>query len=303
MANGIQGTPVELRMVGVTNTVSDVVRSNISATLERSYTSFNHMLDSVKGGPVSIVGAGYSIKTTYQDLVGDVMACNSAHDFLLSKGIVPKYAMIWDANPIMGKIIKEPHPDVTYLLASRCHPSVFEKFKNSKVIVWHALGDDGLIEEMLMASDKKEPLIAGGSSAATRGLYVAGAIGYKEIHLFGVSDPGDGVNTHALGSIAPNPQGFIDIRVCGKWFKVQPWMAMQAGDFKALAPIMTSHGIKLIVHGEGLLPYTATFLGIETPDITVTLYEKIRREMHALILLYLEFRKTPNYIGGFNHAG
>jgi hypothetical protein len=206
--------------------------------------------------------------------------------------------MLWDANPIMVDVIKKPHPDVQYLVASRCHPGVFDKLKGYNVLVWHALGGED-VEKYLIERKLHEPMLAGGSSGATRALFLAGAMGYTtEMHLFGVCDAGDGKTTHVMGSLAK--QNFIDIRVCGKWWKLAPWMAMQAADFKVLSPILKSLGIKLFVHGKGFLPYTATFLGVETPDIKVSLYEKMRRELHALILLYLEFRNTPNYIGGFN---
>ena len=75
---------------------------------------------------------------------------------------------------------------------------------------------------------------------------------------------------------------------------------MQAGDAKVLLPHLKNMGIRIVVHGKGFLPYLATFLGIETPDIKVRWYEKLRRELHALALLYLELRNSPNYIGGFN---
>lgn len=290
-------TPVPLVMQSFVNTASETISGNLEETFARGYTPFKPS-DVKLETPVSLVGAGSSLSKTYKDIVGDVIACNSAHDFLISKEIIPKYAMLWDANPIMGEMIKTPHKDVTYLVASRCHPSVFKSLEGFNILVWHALGGED-IEKMLISKNIMEPMIAGGSSGVTRALFLAGALGYsKEMHLFGVCDDGDGVTTHVSGSLTK--QTFIDIRVCGKWWKLAPWMAMQAADFKKLAPIMKANGVKLFVHGKGFLPYTATFLGVETPDIHVSLYEKLRREIHALILLYLEFRNTPNYIGGFN---
>ncbi len=287
-----------LVMKGVNNTSDDIISGNLVATFSRAYEPMPYSEKS-NGKPVSVVGAGFSLSWTYKDIVGDVIACNSAHDFLISKGIVPKYAMIWDANPIMKDILKTPHKDVTYLIASRCHPSVFEKLKDFKVLVWHALGSDG-IEAHLSRLGKMEPMIAGGSSSVMRAIYVAAALGYtKEMHIFGVCDENDGKNTHVIGSLIN--QNFMKIRICGRWFNTTSWIAMQAGDAKAIFPILQKIGVKLSVHGRGLLPYCATFMeGVQTPDIHVSLYEKLRRELHALILLYLEFRGTPNYIGGFN---
>ena len=286
-----------LSLIGVNNTSDDIIGGNLAATFSRAYVPIPYSAVS-NGKPVSIVGAGYSLSWSYKDIVGDIIACNSAHDFLISKGVIPKYAMIWDANPIMKNILKAPHKDVTYLIASRCHPSVFEMLKDYKVFVWHAMGSDP-VEEHLIRLNRQEPMIAGGSSSVMRALYVAAALGYTtEMHLFGVCDDNDGKKTHVIGSLIE--QKFMRLRVCGKWFNTTSWIAMQAGDAKVLLPHLKNMGIRIVVHGKGFLPYLATFLGIETPDIKVRWYEKLRRELHALALLYLELRNSPNYIGGFN---
>lgn len=293
------GTPIPLVMLPQLNTAEDVTASSLEATFKRGYKPFVPV-NEPNGKPVSIVGAGSSLAWTYKDIVGDVIACNSAHDFLIGKGIIPKYTMIWDANPIMSKVIKQPHKDVKYLIASRCHPSVFEKFKDYDVTVWHALGGEN-IEAILVQKQINEPMIAGGSAAVTRAMFLAGSMGYTtEMHLFGVCDAGDGKTTHIMGSVIQ--QTFIDIRVCGKWWKIAPWMALQVADFKQLAPILMANGIRLVVHGSGFLPYTATFLNCETPDIKISLYERLRRMTHTLILLFLELKNPPQLLGG-SHAG
>jgi hypothetical protein len=228
-----------------------------------------------------------------------VIACNSAHDFLISKGIIPKYTLLWDAHPVMAKIIEQPHPDVTYLIASRCHPTVFERFKDCKVKVWHALGGDD-IEQQLNKAGKYEPMVAGGSSSVTRATHVAGMMGYtKEMHLFGVDSCYSEGKTHVSGTVVS--QNKIDLRVCGKWFVVAPWMAMQAGDVKILFPLLKGMGIRIVVHGTGLIPYVATFMDVETPDLKISQFERhIKRPIHALLALYDSLRSTPHYMEASN---
>src|SRR5207302_1799939 len=114
---------------------------------------------------------------------------NSAIWFLLDQGVVPKYQMIWDGFEVCEKFAV-PHPDVTYLIASRCHPKVFEKLKHCRVVVWHAGGDHDILD-ILSRADVQEkmggvqPLINGGSAGVTRGLFVAEALGYNDMHIFG----------------------------------------------------------------------------------------------------------------------
>lgn len=289
-------TPVPLVMYGVNNTTDDIVAGNLEATFERGYKAL--VPAKTYQGPVSIVGSGPSIAWTYTRLIGDVIACNSAHDFLIEKGVIPKYAMVWDANPVMDKIIKRPHKDVKYLIASRCHPSVFAALEGYDVTVWHALGGDAKLQELLVKHKRMEPMIAGGSTSVTRATHVAGALGYtREMHLFGIDSCYSEGKTHVNDSIVAQQK--MNIRVCGKWFTVAPWMAMQAGDFKVLAPMLKAGGVRIVVHGTGLVPYVATFLGCETPDIKVSFWERVRREAHALLLLFLELR-SPQLLGGLN---
>lgn len=297
MSNPPKGQVKPLVVVGMTNTTEDVITANLNATFERGYKPFVEVKD--YKGPVSIVGAGPSLSWTYKDIVGDVLACNSAHDFLIGKGIVPKYAMLWDAHPVIDRIITKPHKDVTYLIASRCHPSVFEKLNGFNIIVWHAMGGD-CVEQLLIERNRMEPIIAGGSSSVTRATHVAGALGYtKEMHLFGVDSCYENNESHINGSVVTLEK--MNLRVCGKWFVVAPWMALQAGDFKILAPILKGNRVRLVVHGTGLIPYVSTFMDIETPDIRLSWYEtRIRRPIHSVLALFDLLRTSPQLLGGSN---
>ena len=290
--------PVPVAFRGVTNTSTDDLRSHLVETFERGYEKgFGSLMNSVEGGVVSIVGSGPSLRWTYKDLVGDIWACNSAHDFLIEHGIIPKYMIVWDAHPIIAKFLSKPHKDVHYLVASRCAPGVFEALKGHNVTVWHAMGDEEL-ESILTKYNRMEPMIGGGAAAVTRSMYVAGAMGYRKMHLFGVDGCYEEESTHVSGSVID--QGKINLRVCGKWFVVAPWMAMQAGDVKTLFPQMQELGIRFVVHGTGLIPYIATFMDVETPDIKVSLYEKLRRKVHAAMLLFTEVKNSPQLLGGSN---
>jgi uncharacterized Rossmann fold enzyme len=275
------------------NTEESVRNDNIRATFERGYVRFNELMDTAKGKTVSIVGAGPSLSRTYKDIVGDVIACNSAHDFLIGKGIVPKYALYWDANPIIAKMALKPHPDVTYLVASRCHPDLFKALAGHRVVVFHALGGEP-VEQFLAAHNRMEPMVGGGSAGVTRGTHLAGAIGYKDMHLFGVDSSYEEGSTHVGGSVIDQKK--MRLRVCGKWFVVAPWMALQVVDFKMLAPSLKTMGVSLTVHGTGMFPYTASFMeGVATPDIKIGPLEWLKRLVSGWIVFYLAIRGGNAY--------
>ena len=123
------------------NTVEDIDR-NIEHALQRNDTPFPALVGT-RSGAVSVVGSGPSLKKNWhklRDFDGDIVACNAACQFLLEKGIVPQYMFCFDADPLMLEFIT-PHPDITYLIGSRCPPKAFEMLDGCKIVRWHAGGE------------------------------------------------------------------------------------------------------------------------------------------------------------------
>lgn len=236
------------------------VRTNIRATLSQPYDSFYRFLQPAHSGSISIVGSGPSIHDKWQEMTGDVFACNAAVKFLLGKGIVPKYAMYWDAHPLTSKVVTA-HKDITYFVASRCPRSVFEQLKDCKVVVWHAGGDECL-EPLLNEFNHPEPIINGGSAAVVRAMFMVYAMGYRDMHLFGCDSSHAGETTHFEKSVAEEEE--IQVFCDHEWFRTTPWGAMQAEDFKLIGPALRGAGSNIVVHASGLLPHVAKSLGFLT---------------------------------------
>jgi len=229
------------------------MHTNVESTLARGYMRFTEFMDS-QAGECSIVGAGPSIADTYQDLRGDVIACNSAIGFLLSRGVVPKYAMLWDAHPLV-ETFAVPHPDIVYFVAARCHESVFERLKDCKVVVWYPGGDHD-IADFLVEKNIMEPMVNGGSAAVTRSLYLAYALGYRTFHLHGADSSYRGEQTHVNGSVVPEKR--LEV-VCNKrWFTTTPEWAAQVEEFKCIRIGFKHLGGTIRVYGDGLLPWVAS---------------------------------------------
>ncbi len=190
---------------------------------------------------------------------GDICAINSAIGFLLDHGVVPRWAMLWDAAEIVAQFAV-PHPDVTYLVASRCHAAVFERLKGCKVVVWHAGGDHDIMEVMrrpdvVAKQPREEPLVNGGSAGITRGIFLMVALGYKHIDLHGADSSYSGNATHVRGSLVPEKDLMISIgNEPPMWFRTTPeWMA-QVEEYKAIFGMMIANGITMEAHGTGMLP-------------------------------------------------
>ncbi len=241
---------------------SDNLERNIDRTLSMPRVRFNEFVAS-QDGPVSICGSGPSFSRTYKHVEGDVIACNGAHDFLIERGIVPRFCLLMDASPVMEAFIT-PHPDVVYMVASRCHESLFKRLEGCKVVVWHCNGDE-CIERKLIEKKIMEPTVNGGSAAVGRAIFMAFAMGYRDIHIHGAdSSYEDGM--HHVGKTLV-PEQAIEIWA-GRWFTSTAWMAGQVEDFRDSALTLRDLGARFVVHGNGLLPEMAAALGLEVRNNT-----------------------------------
>lgn len=203
---------------------------------------------------VSICGAGPSLAGTYKEIVGDVLACNSAIGWLHDRGVRVHSGMMFDAEPEMVAFARRIE-GCKYYLASRCAPEVFEALKGMDIVVWHALGDEGLIDLLQtieLPVHKQGPCVYGGSAAVTRSIYLARALGYTDIHIFGADSSLTDGETHVAGSIAN--EDVFEIFALGKRYMTTAWMVAQAKEFQVLCKPVENTGCKITVHGEGLLP-------------------------------------------------
>lgn len=227
---------------------------NLDATLARGYVPFMTVYDKYRGA-ASLVGSGPSLHDTYKELKGDICAINQSIGWLLNKGIVPKWAMIWDADEVCEKFAV-PHPEVTYLIASRVHPKVFERLKDCKVVVWHAAGDHK-IEEYLDEKGIMEPMVVGGSAGITRGVYLLDALGYRDLHIFGADSSYHEDKTHVVKSLVPEKDILISVgNNPPHWFRTTPEWCAQVNEWRVIYTMFThmDHS-KLTVYGDGMLPY------------------------------------------------
>lgn len=244
----------------------ETVARNISRTLDSAYEPITRYLCEQNKGACSIVGSGPSLLRTWehiQDIGGVVIACNAAHDFLIGRGLIPDFAMFWDADPVIASMFK-PRKDVTYLVASRAHEEVFKKLRGHDVVVWHAAAYEEPIADMLSERGIDEPLVHGGSAAVTRSMYLAVAMGYHDVHTFGMDGSFHGEHTHVRKSAVEEKP--LRVWCDGVWYDSSPWLCGQAEDFKLIAPILKSAGVGITVHGSGLIPHIARNMGF--PVIT-----------------------------------
>lgn len=260
-------SPLELHMTSCAT--QEEMNGNVRATLARGHTPITPYLGAYSG-TLSICGSGPSLRETCRDLKGDVLAINSAIGFLLDQGVVPKFGMIWDAHPVCESFAI-PHEEITYLLGARCHPSVFGRLRNCTSIEWHAGGDHN-IAQFLADEGIMEPMINGGSAGVTRAMYLACALGYTDLHLYGAdSSLADDGKTHVTQSALGEKvfRIWITYQKAGVPFLTTPEMCAQVEEFMKITPHFEEFGLSVEVHGAGMLRHVYDLMQRKKVDDTM----------------------------------
>ncbi len=269
------GTADDLLMV--CNTEVEKIKSNIRAACKKDVLWIAQLPQHF--GHAVIVGGAPSLKNHIEQiremaLAGHaIFATNNTVKFLLENGITPRYQVIVDARESNSAFIQEDGPGESVLLASQCHPSVFDAAQERhNVKLWHCLTPeiDGAIEN---PDGKQECIIACGSTVGLSSMGLAFTLGYRVLHLFGMdSCYSDGVH-HAYAQPANDSEIVLEARCYGRTFKASAWMLHQANQFQELAGILMAEDCTIVVHGTGLIPWIAlnsqkqTEVKPELPDI------------------------------------
>ena len=201
---------------------------------------------------VSLCGSAPSLMQNLHRLRGDVMACNAAIPAMHKAGVALHYAMIWDATPEMVRYCIDI-PGCEWMIASRCHPSVIDKLLalGQRVTLWHT----GTTEDaMKVVYGPGRLWVLGGPTIATRGPFLLGAMGYRNLHLFG-ADSSFADETHVGGSLRKEEE--VACSYEGRIYRTTYWMMNQAETWvKFVLPQLAGEPEPMMftVHGEGLLP-------------------------------------------------
>lgn len=249
-----------------TKTIISQIQENNSLGL----TNVSDMEEFRERAPIAIVGGGPSLKNTINELreYKNVMACGSVHDYIITEGVNPKWCVVCDPDSLVLNYMKLLSDDTKYLLASQCHPSVFEAFKKYKDrygttyyppehYIWHA-GGDGFDPSSF---GENQVILGGGCTVGTRAIAMAIAFGYHNIHLFGFDSCLDSSYNHHAYSF-DNPEietvgNITEIRLGGPEspiFRVAGYMLGQIFDFKKILEVY-GNTTRFTVHGDGALKY------------------------------------------------
>lgn len=262
------------------------IASNIAYALNTGAPEFADIDPGAHGRTVSICGSAPSLKQTWRNLAGDVWACNDAGWFLLDQGIVPRYVMVWDPQPLVVDCLRRTDHRVLYLVASMCDPSVFDLLqeRGCNFMIWHPwMGDALPMIEWLAGFETKSRLligeglqipghppdeVVGTSAAVTRSAQFAPLMGYRDIHLHGIDSSCEAGVVHFDDLEIDREQmrvamrvGLKDVPGSKRPFVTTPQMRRQIKEFIPLVNSLHAKGCRVTVHGNGAIPWLAMLKG------------------------------------------
>jgi uncharacterized Rossmann fold enzyme len=161
--------------------------AHVQLSMKRGLPTIPAVIGQTFDEPIAVICSGPSLAENIETIRGfkKIISCSGAHDFLIKNGIIPTWHMETDPREHKSTFVKNPHRDVMYLIASCCHPKVFDNLAGHDVRLWHVFQPDATFPRGHWA-------ILGGSNVGLRALFVARTLGFREIHIFGMDCSGSG---------------------------------------------------------------------------------------------------------------
>jgi len=223
--------------------------SNIKSSMARNLPAMVPAICSHDGHFV-IVGSGPSMPRMIESIREDkkngipICAVKGAHDYLYKNEITPDLFICVDPRDRTENITLAGDETV-YMMASRCHPAMFDRLHDKKVVLWHSFGDEAETQYY-----KGQSCIGGGSTSGLRAITVGFVLGFRNFILYGMDSclAEDRTTKRFTGEQSGQ---VIDVIVGDKTFYCNGAMAQQATEIQELMGAMPD--IHIEIRGGGLL--------------------------------------------------
>lgn len=209
-------------------------------------------------GVLAIAAYGPSLRHGIHTMRAEVMAghavmtVSGSHDFLISNGIVPDFHAELDPRERKAVFVANPRDDIHYLLASVCHPRVFENLARCNVSMWH-LGDcDEAIEDIKRLEGSA--LIHPSAQAIGLNAIVLGhTLGYRRFSMHGFDCCYmDGEAHPGFHNGSNGDSNRMSVRCGERIFETRPeWVQYARNFFSRMVPSLTD--CEFVIHGNGLM--------------------------------------------------
>jgi uncharacterized Rossmann fold enzyme len=252
--------------------------------------------------PVAIACFGPSLNDTWEQIKDFpvIISCSGAHKFLVDRGVTPTMHVEVDPRAHKVQLIGTPQAETEYLIASTCHPEVFDHLEGLNVKLWHVFSNEA---EALRTLPRGEWALTGGSSVGLRALAIARHLGYTKLHVFGMDGSEGATGKHAAAHPS-QPKGHSIVVHNGVEYKTTPsLLACAKQTFHELNQL---YDVDAIFHGDGLVQAMAkdyvrvpadpnkAILGMSKPPLITDEYCRLNAALHKSNVAY--------GVGGGKHA-
>ncbi len=255
------------------NTSVDQRMANVRSAVLRDLPWFTGFRD--EGRTCAIVCGAPSMKDCLPDIKAQkrrgaqIVSVNNAWRFLVASGITPDVHVMLDARPENAEFVRGAPKSMRFVLASQCHPDLFDALDGYEVSIWHNGFDKNteLLEilEPYWEGENQKPciLVPGGSTVGLRCLWLATYSGFRTLHVYGMdSSYADDGSHHSYAQTLNDQESVLEVVRGEKKYLCAPWMVRQAREFAEtwhdLQRYVDWDGkpapVTIHVHGTGLVP-------------------------------------------------
>ncbi len=250
---------------GSVNTLPDEITANVRSAVQRNLPIAKPY--DLQNQPVMILAGGPSITGLADEIIAKrnagmpMVTVNGAYNWAIEHGLAPSAQIIVDARESNKKFVEPPVVGCKYLLASQCHPAVFDAAPAAQTTVWHGAISEELSQELdehYTARGENWFPSPGGSTVMLRAFTLLRMLGFHRFEVYGFDSCLMDGEHHAYEQ-PENANDGVESRLvrvsCGnETFLCTPWMASQAQEFIDLIKFMGDE-MDLVVHGNGLISH------------------------------------------------
>ena len=234
---------------------------NMQKAVDRGFP-FVKKVHEFRDDAISIVAYGPSLQDTWRDIQPPIMTVSGAHDYLVSRGIVPNFHVDIDPRPHKAQMLLQPQDGTRYLMASVCHPDFWDVLETYDVELWHLV--NGNDYETIDWVGQHHPagtecLIGGGSTAGQRAFNVAASVlGYRKFNVYGMDCSYTHLKHHAGNHTGKDqPIAWVTAGPNGRQFRTTPQLVQAAQEMQEFLQTMNA---EIIFYGDGLMQELARVL-------------------------------------------